>query len=143
MNQIASMNDTDLFPKRVRRCEVSSLIFAEELAYHRASLRALYDAVLLLCRRLPESALGSAPADALMLPPWHENPKTGNVLPPPPGLDLDQKGLGAFRLKLTLLAADQLSEIHRIQNCLAEHNEKILKREAERAARLKKDGPTK
>ena len=91
------MNDTDFLPKRIRRCEVSDLVFCEEMAYHRASLRALYEAVLLLCRRLPESALGSAPADVLMLPAWFECPETANVLPPPPDLDLDQKGLEAVR----------------------------------------------
>lgn len=136
------MNDADFIPKRIRRCEVSNLVYADELAYHRALLRALYEALLFVCRRLPNSDLGSAPADVLMLPPWHESPQTGNVLPPPLGLAVDQTGLGAFRLKLSLLTAEELAEYHRIQNRLPEQREKLTKRETERAARIKKDGPT-
>jgi|GEM_PF-5895585 len=135
------MNDASLLPKRIRRCEVSDLVFAEELAEVRSSLRAIYEAILLICRRLPESALGSAPADVLMLPPWHENPQTGNVLPPPRGLAIEQAGLGAYRMKLSLLAAEELAAVHSAQTRLCEHREALLKRESARAATLKKTGP--
>ena len=77
-----------------------------------------------------------------MLPPWHESPQTGNVLPPPRGLALDQIGLGAFRMKLSLLAAEELAAVHSAQTRLCEHREALLKREAARAAALKKNGPT-
>lgn len=136
------MSDINLLSKRVRRTEVSDLTLTEELVEVRASLRALYEAVLHIAKRLPPAALGSTAADVLMTPPWFKNEPTGNVLPPPSGLDLQQAGLGSLRFKLTLLTAEQLAEFHRCQFRAAELMEKLRKREIERAARLKKDGPT-
>lgn len=135
------MNDASLLPKRIRRCEVSDMVFAEELTDLRAAVRALYESLLLVCRRLPESALGSAPADMLMMPPWYESPCTGDVLPPPLGLVLDQSGLGAFRFKLSLLSPEQLAELQSRQTRLPEQLEKLRKREADREKQLKQGGP--
>jgi len=138
------MNDINLLSKRVRRGEVTELALAEEVSEIRASLRAVYEAIILISRRLPPATLGSDPADVLMLPPWHDSPKTGGVLPPPRGLDLEQKGLGSLRATLSLLLAEQLAEVHRCQERHVVLLDTLLKREAERELKLRKftPGPT-
>lgn len=134
------MINTDLLPKRIRRCEVSDLIFLDELLDVRASLRAIYDTLLVVSRRLPPATLGSTPADLLMLPPWYEAPKTANLLPFPAGIDIEKPGLGALRFKLASLAAEELAAFRAAQNRIADHKDTLLKREKERDAILKKGG---
>lgn len=135
------MSDINLLSKRVRRTEVSNLALAEEVVEIRSSLRALYEAVLLVSKRLPPSTLGSSAADVLMTPPWYLNKRTANVLPPPSGIDLQQSGIGPLRLKLSLLTEEELAEFHRCQFRAAELLEILRSRETERAAKLKKEGP--
>ena len=94
------MPDPNIIPKRVRRCEVSDLVLAEEVADIRHALRALYETILLLCRRIPPTSLGADPVDTLMQPKWFQNAKAGNVLAPPCGLDLSQPGLGSFNFRV-------------------------------------------
>ena len=134
------MNYDSILPKRVRRIEVAALALAEEVQEIRQVHRAIYDAILLISRRLPLSALGSTPSDILMLPPWYQNPATGHVLSPPNGLDLDQQGLGALRLKMTLLTSAEIAEVQRSQRRIHELLEKLRKREAERDKHLGKNG---
>lgn len=134
------MINTDLLAKRIRRCEVSDLVILDELLDLRASQRAIYDTLLVISRRLPPATLGSAPADILMLPPWYESPKTGNLLPFPAGIDTEKPGLGALRLKLSLLTAEELAAFRAAQTRIADHNETLQKREKERDAILKKGG---
>ena len=137
------MSDINILAKRVRRTEVSDLIQAEEIVEIRASMRALYEAVLLISKRLPPAIIGSPVADVLIAPPWYKNELTGDVLPPPSGLDLEQAGLGILRAKLKLLSEEQLAEFHRLQFRAAALLEDLRKKEIERAAKLTKDGQTK
>jgi len=132
----------NLIAKRVRRCEVSDLVFTDELTDLRSAVRALYEAVLLISRRIPRATLGSDPADILMMPPWYVSPKTGDLLPPPAGLDITQEkqGFSALRLKLSTLTDDQQAAVRAAQNRLPELREMLMKREVEREKQLKQQG---
>ena len=134
------MIDPNLLPKRIRRCEVTDLVIFEEFADIRASLRALYETLLLICRRLPPAAVGADPADVLMVPPWYESPQTGNLIPFPAGIDTEYPGLGALRHKLGFMTEDQLAAFRAAQVRVAKHREALLQREKEREVRLKNKG---
>lgn len=137
------MPDPNILPKRVRRCEVSDLVFAEEIAEIRQAIRALYETLLLLCRRIPASTLGADPVDTLMMPKWFENPKTGNVLPSPRGLDLSQPGLGAYNFRVNLLPPLELAAMHEAQDRIFDLLTKLRQREQDREKELKSKGLTK
>ncbi|MFZ4776712.1 MAG: hypothetical protein ACOYM3_15180 [Terrimicrobiaceae bacterium] len=127
----------DLIAKRVRRCEVTELDHAEDIADLKAAVRALYETVLLLARRLPPtSTVGADPFDLLMIPPWFKSPSTGNVLPPPAGLDLETRGLAAFRMRLNALSVSERDEITRCQERHRVRLETLRTREAERKAQM-------
>ena len=134
----------DLIAKRVRRCEVTGLDLAEDISDLKAAVRTLYETVLILARRLPPtSTVGADPFDVLMLPPWYKCPSTGNVLPPPVGLDLDTRGLAAFRMRLNELTAAERDEITRCQNRHRLRLETLRTRESDRKAQLEKSAKAK
>ena len=134
------MNLATPLPKRIRRAEVSTLALTESLIEIRDAQHAIYDAIVLISKRLQCNAGDSTPADILMQPPWYRNPATGHVLPPPPGFDIQQYGLGALRVKLGLLNALQRAEIQRSQKRISDLLEKLKKREAERVKNLGEEG---
>ncbi len=133
----------EMLAKRVRRCEVSNLEQAEDISEIRSALRALYEALIHLARRVPSSSVGADPIDMLMLPPWHKNPATGNILPPPAGLDLDTRGLAAFRYRLEQLTIDEGEVIKQCQERHKRRLETLRTREAERKTQLEKPAKSK
>lgn len=134
---IASM-EINLIAKRVRRCEVAMLDIAEEIEELRLVNRAIYETLIALSRRVSSSGFRGDPIDLLMLPPWHECPETGDTLPPPVDLDLERRGLAAFRLHLEQLHHDQLCEIERRQQRHKRLLETLRKRERDREVALKR-----
>ena len=104
----------------------------------RAALRALYEALILLARRVPQSSVGADPVDMLMLPAWYKSPGTKDVLPPPAGLDLDARGLAAYRYRLDQLTIEEREAIKRSQDRHRLRLETLRVREAERKAKIEK-----
>ena len=135
------MTDPNILPKRIRRCEVANLILTEEVAEIRCVLRAVYESILLICRRLPESTTGADadPVEMLMLPPWLRNPETADMLPPPLHLDLKQIGCENLRQRLDHLSHDEQSAIRTSQIRVFELRTKLKKFEADREVRLKSE----
>ena len=130
------MPEVNILPKRIRRCEVTNLILTEETAEIRNALRAIYESILIICRRLPPTSLGADPVDALMLPAWYQNPKTGNVLPPPRDLDLSKPRLGTYNFRVNLLKPLELAELNQAQKRICELLETLQKREKAREAEI-------
>jgi len=136
------MSDTDLLAKRVRRCEVVDLDLIDEVVEMRACLRAVYECLAKMQRRLPPASTTAEadPMEILMNPPWHVNEATGNVLPPPFGFDVEQRGLAAFRMRLKQLSEEQRAEVLKAQQRHSKRAEILRKREAERKAKREKTG---
>lgn len=132
--------NTDMIAKRVRRCEISNLTTAEEIAEIRMALRAIYEALIALSRRVtPIDNFSADPIDILLCPSWHTDEATGNILPPPDGVNIETGKLGAIRLYLNRLSDEQATELSRRRLRHKKHLEMLIKREEEREARLKKE----
>ena len=123
---------SDILQKRTRRNEVSILILTEEITELKYVLHSVYNAILHLSRKVPQET-GATAAEMLMMPPWYHSPKTGDVMPYPANLDLSQRGLGSFNLKISMLQQIERDEIRKRQYRIYEHLQELEKREKERA----------
>lgn len=126
---------SDVLQKRTRRNEVSILLLTEEITELKYVLHSVYNAILYLSRKIPQDTSATA-AEMLMMPPWYSSPKTGNVMPYPKDIDLAQRGLGGFNVKLSLLQEIERDEIRIRQFRIYKHKEELEKREKERAKSL-------
>lgn len=126
---------SDILQKRTRRNEVSILLLTEEITELKYVLHSVYNAILHLSRKIPEDT-GATAAEMLMMPPWYRSPATANVIPYPANLDLSQRGLGGFNVKLSMLQQIERDEITKKQFRIFEHKQELEKREKERAKLL-------
>lgn len=126
---------SDILQKRTRRNEVSILLLTEEVTELKYVLHSVYNAILHLSRKVPQES-GATASEMLMMPPWYRSPATGNVLPHPKDLDLTQRGLGGFNVKLSMLQQIERDEITKRQFRIYEHGQELEKREKERAKLL-------